>query len=89
MAMFRVLILIVLVWILYQIVKRIWANAKSQDSTQKAEQDSQKDSEQKMIQCSQCGCHVPEIDSQIINDKIICNNPECKTATSDKPSHGD
>ena len=101
-AMARVVLLIVLVWILYQIVKRIWANAKSHDTEQKVQdtnKDAQQQSEQKMIQCAQCGCHVPETDSQMINEQIVCSNPECQhtqskkahsnQAKSDKPDHGD
>ena len=74
--MARIFILIVLAWILYLIIKRIIANAKAQNSS-KTEQNDNKKPEEKMLQCTQCGCHVPESDTKIINDKIICNNPDC------------
>ncbi len=74
--MARIFILIVLAWILYLIIRRIIANAKAQ-SSRTTEQSANKKSEEKMLQCAQCSCHVPESDTKIINDKIICNNPDC------------
>jgi hypothetical protein len=35
------------------------------------------------VQCARCGCHVPLSESQMLDNKIICNNPECLT------QHGD
>ena len=78
--MARILILIVLAWILYQIIKRVIANAKAQHPTQETAQKT----DEKMLQCTQCGCHVPESDTKVINQQIICNNPECS-----KVAHGD
>lgn len=75
--MLRILILIILVWLLYQIIKRIIANANARNNPEQK-------AEQKMVQCTQCGCHVPQNESQIKNDKIICNNPECLTGESTK-----
>jgi formylmethanofuran dehydrogenase subunit E len=66
--MARILILIILVWILYQIVKRLIASNQSESATKPVES---------FVQCAQCGCHVPLSESQMINNKIICNNPEC------------
>ena len=81
--MARIIILIVLAWILYQIIKRVIANAKSQN-TNKAEPNSDKKPDEKILQCTQCGCHVPQAETKIIKDKIICNNPDC-----DKIANGD
>lgn len=78
--MARVLILIVLAWILYQIIKRVIANTKAHNPTQEAATKT----DEVMLQCTQCGCHVPVSDTQLINEKIICNNPECSKVT-----HGD
>jgi formylmethanofuran dehydrogenase subunit E len=66
--MTRILILIVLAWILYQIVKRLIANTKSRDTSKP---------EENFVQCSHCGCHVPASESQMINNKIVCNNSDC------------
>jgi len=71
--MARILILIILVWVLYQIIKRIAASANTKPVQVSAEEKP----EQKIVQCSHCGCHVPESESQIKNNKIICNSPEC------------
>jgi formylmethanofuran dehydrogenase subunit E len=66
--MARILILIILIWILYQIVKRLIANNQPEATAKPVES---------FVQCAQCGCHVPLSESQMINNKIICNNPEC------------
>jgi hypothetical protein len=76
----RILILIVLGWILYLIIKRVIANAKAQKPTEKPSEKV----EENILQCTQCGCHVPESDTKLVNEKIICNNPECS-----KIAHGD
>ena len=75
--MARILILIVLAWILYQIIKRFIANAKVQDSEQTSQQPAPESLEQKIVECTQCGCHVPESDTKVVNEQIICNNPQC------------
>lgn len=83
--MARILILIVLAWILYQIIKRVIANAKSQKPSENIDnENADKNADKKMLQCSQCGCHVPENDTKLVNEQIICNNPECS-----KVKHGD
>ena len=69
--MSRILLLIVLVWILYLIIKRVVASAKQEKSSAK------KSENEKIVLCSQCGCHVPISESLIKNDQVICNNPAC------------
>ncbi len=73
--MTRILILIILVWILYQIAKRLIATTKSENTSK---------SEENFVQCAHCGCHVPASESQMIDSKIICNNPECIKNESSK-----
>lgn len=68
--MTRILLLIVLVWILYLLIKRFVANANPKPA--------QPVKDEKFVQCSHCGCHVPMSESLIKNDKIYCNNPECQ-----------
>jgi formylmethanofuran dehydrogenase subunit E len=67
--MTRILILIILGWILYQIIKRMAASGDSKPNTKPVE---------KFVLCAKCGCHVPEAESQIKNDQVICNNPDCQ-----------
>jgi formylmethanofuran dehydrogenase subunit E len=67
--MARILILIILGWILYQIVKRLIANT-TPETTSKPEEN--------FVQCVRCGCHVPTSESKMLDNKIICNNPECQ-----------
>jgi ssDNA-binding Zn-finger/Zn-ribbon topoisomerase 1 len=71
--MARIILLIVLFWILYQIVKRIAAGATSK---------SEQTPEQTMVQCAHCGCHVPMSETKTKNNLIVCNNPECLKASS-------
>lgn len=90
--MVRILILIVLAWVLYQIIKRMIASinaraANKPDQTPKQTPDQTPD--QTIVQCAHCGCHVPTSESQIKNDKVICNNPECQAITDEKNPHGD
>jgi flagellar biosynthesis/type III secretory pathway M-ring protein FliF/YscJ len=73
--MARILILIILIWLLYLIIKRIAASANARNNP---EQKTEQKPEQQMVQCAQCGCHVPKSESQIKNDKITCSNPECQ-----------
>ena len=82
--MVRILILIVLGWLLYQIIKRMLASFSAR-ATGKPEQKPA----QTIVQCAHCGCHVPMSESQIKNNKIICNSPECQTIKDEKDQHGD
>jgi hypothetical protein len=59
-------------------------NAKAEGSKQKTQQNFDKNPEEKMLQCTQCGCHVPEGETKLVNHQIICNSPACS-----KIVHGD
>lgn len=74
--MARILLLILLVWILYAVVKRILANSNNKDPENTAHQKNKKPAEQ-IVQCAQCGLHVPESESHLNNNLVTCNNPEC------------
>jgi hypothetical protein len=74
----RILLLIVLVWILYQIIKRLSANAKQ------AQFGTKKNVEEKIVLCHHCGCHVPISESMIKNNEVICNNPDCNKSERNK-----
>ena len=71
--MTRILILIVIVFILVKILKRIIASVDSKPPAKE-----KKLAEEKMIQCAKCGCHVPISESVNKNNQLICNNPECQ-----------
>ena len=81
--MVRILILIVLAWVLYQIIKRLLASINAKEAARP-----EPAPEQTIVQCVHCGCHVPTSESQIKNNKIICNNPECQAITDEKDQHG-
>ena len=72
--MARILILIILGFILVQILKR--SASTDANLSAKAEKKTREKSEQ-MVQCANCGCHVPVSESQHKNNQTICNNPEC------------
>lgn len=70
--MARILLLIVLIWILYKVFKRFVASTNQQNSTT-----ANTKPDEKFVQCTQCGCHVPISESKIEHEKIVCNNPQC------------
>lgn len=70
--MARILILIILIWIVYVVVKRLIATIKSDTPPTNPAPHSEK-----IVACSRCGLHIPESESQVIDSKIYCNNPEC------------
>jgi hypothetical protein len=70
--MARVLLLIILVWILYIVIKRAITAINDKD----VELNQQKVAE-KIVQCAICGTHVPESESLIKDRSVICNNPDC------------
>ena len=78
--MVRVLVLIVLIWVLYQIIKRIAASANPKPRLKP---------EETFVQCAQCGCHILTSESHIKNNKILCKSPECQIISAEKDQHGD
>ncbi len=70
--MLRVLLLIGLVWLVYIVIKRAFSASNLNNSTQ-----NQQKVEEKIVQCTLCGTHVPESESLIKNNQVICNNPDC------------
>ena len=90
--MMRILLLIVLICLIYWIVTRLIASFKSDqtsDSNQanknqgsetqtgQNQQSNTNQSDLKIVQCSRCGLHVPETESHLNNDQVICNNSQC------------
>lgn len=70
--MSRILLLIILFWIVYIVVKRLVAKFQSNHAPAK-----EMPHAEKIVACSQCGLHIPESESQIVDSIIYCNNPEC------------
>lgn len=66
----RILLLLVLGWILYRVIKHITQRFQSSDS-------STKQASEKIVACSQCGLHVPESETSLVNNQVYCNNPKC------------
>lgn len=66
----RIFLLILLVWILYLIMKRISANLSQDVSKSKAVNEN-------VVLCSTCGCHIPMSESLVKDGEIICKRPDC------------
>jgi uncharacterized protein len=67
----RILLFIILFWILYVVIKRFVAFINANKTS------TNKPSPEKIIACAQCGLHVPESETRIINNTVYCNNPDC------------
>lgn len=72
--MMRVLLLIVLGWLVYMLIKRAFFSTNSTNSTR---QRAKPEAEQKFVQCVNCGMHVPESESIKKDELVTCNNPDC------------
>lgn len=70
----RILLLIALGWLLFHLIKRVITTAKSKPKN------TQKTPVENIVKCTQCGLHVPESESLLKDNQIICNNPKCSTS---------
>lgn len=70
----RILLLIMLIWIVYVVVKRFIAKSSfnKNSATERAQTE-------KIVACHQCGLHVPESESRTINGDTYCHNSACYT----------
>lgn len=76
----RVLLLIMLIGLIYWVVSRLIATYKSdqhQETQSGQNPSSPQQSALKIVQCSRCGCHVPENESHINNQQVVCNSTQC------------
>lgn len=71
----RILLLIVLIWVLFQLVKRVIAISKPRPKNH------QKKPVENFVKCARCGLHVPESESLLQDNQVICNNPNCSVTT--------
>jgi len=69
----RILLLIILIWLLYVVGKQFIAKIKSGESRNSEELEVEK-----VVACSQCGIHIPESESRLIGNAVVCNNPNCQ-----------
>lgn len=84
--MARVLLLILLGWILYVVIKRIIA---TRDTPAVKNARTAEKPPESIVQCSQCGLHVPESESHLTNNVVTCNNPECNHTVNSGQSKPD
>jgi formylmethanofuran dehydrogenase subunit E len=73
--MARILLLIILIVLLYVIGKRFMAflNAKEQQN-----HTATKVKDENIVQCQLCGTHIPESESTLLDEKIVCKQQPCK-----------
>ncbi len=74
--MSRILLLIVLLWIVYKLLKFFMGKIQSQNEESKTGKQPEK-----VIACAHCGLHVPESETHITDGKVYCNNPTCSKQT--------
>lgn len=72
--MARIFFLIVLIVLLYVIIKRFSAFlGNSQQPKQSAQT-----SEERIVQCTLCGTHIPESESMLLDAKTVCKQQPCR-----------
>jgi hypothetical protein len=70
----RILLYILLGWLLFHVIKRVIAMAKPMPKN------TPKTPVENFVKCVQCGLHIPESESLIKNNQVICNNPKCSAS---------
>lgn len=80
--MARILLLVALFVVLYYVFRSVAASWKSQDKPSGHAQ-------QKLVQCSHCGLHVPENESIVIHGKYYCLNPQCNPESAQDTPYDD
>lgn len=68
----RILLLIVLVWIIFSLIKFFIKKVQSHNDQSKTANQTEK-----IVACVKCGLHVPESETHITDGKVYCNNPSC------------
>lgn len=68
----RILLLIILIWALYVIVKRFLSTSSTTPSPRETNQT------EKIVACHHCGLHIPESESHMVDDLTFCSNENCQ-----------
>jgi uncharacterized protein len=71
--MLRILLLLILIWILYAVLKRFIKFVAYRNTTTDKPLSSEK-----IVACHHCGLHIPESETNTIDDAVYCNNPDCQ-----------
>jgi formylmethanofuran dehydrogenase subunit E len=69
----RILLLIVLGWLLFTVIKRVIKISKQQQTQDNATM-------HQLVICAKCGVHVPKNESKMVDNQIVCNKPNCNNA---------
>ena len=65
----KILLLTVAIWLIITILKRYRQSVENQGSASKQETEAKSE---KMVQCANCGVHLPKSDSLLVNDQYFC-----------------
>jgi len=68
----RILLLIILIWVLYVVIKNFIGRSKPHQTPTSNHHEAET-----IVACHFCGLHVPENESQLVDGLIVCNNPSC------------
>lgn len=72
--MYRILILIILVWVACVLAKRFFNSLKNDTSAQ-----SKNDVSQTMVKCALCATHIPEHEAMLLKGQQVCKQQPCNT----------
>jgi len=70
--MARVLLLIILFWVIYLLGKRFIRHLDKKPAPGTVP------SSEKMVKCTICEAYIPESESILINQKVVCKHQPCK-----------
>jgi hypothetical protein len=73
LAMPRILLLIFLGWLLYSVIKKVIKMSKQQQMQDNPNM-------HQLVICAKCGVHVPKNESQLVDNQIVCNKPNCNNS---------
>ena len=75
--MVKILLLAVMVWLLFQIIKRYSRSLQSRNDAKKRAE------EAVMVQCRHCGLHVPKEDSVTAQGQYFCSEKHREQSAPD------
>jgi uncharacterized protein len=75
--MLKILLLAIIVWLLFQIIKRYSRSLQSRNAAKKRTE------EAVMVQCRHCGLHVPKEDSVTSQGQYFCSEEHREQSAPD------
>lgn len=69
----KILLLAIAVWLIFKVLKQYSQSVNKTEKPQSASED--------MVQCAQCGVHLPKSDSLLIKGEFFCCEAHSKKST--------